>query len=111
MQTKSKVKRIVTHIVGWMFILVGIAGLVLPILQGILFILVGLFVLSSVSPWASNLLDKVRKRFPRVMNQVDLARSKAGKVQDRIGAKFDGAISMARKAHSQFFKRKSKHVI
>jgi len=111
MQTKSKVKRIITHIVGWMFILVGIAGLVLPVLQGILFILVGLFILSSVSPWASKLLDKVRKRFPRVMNQVDLARSKAGKVQDRISAKFDVAISMARKAHSQVFKRKSSHVI
>jgi uncharacterized protein len=111
MQTKSKLKRIVTHIVGWMFILVGIAGLVLPILQGILFILIGLFVLSSVSPWASTLLHKVRKRFPRIMNQVDLAKSKASKVQDRISARFDRAMSMVRKAHSQVFKRKSTHVI
>ena len=111
MQMKSKVKLIVTHIVGWVFILVGIAGLVLPILQGILFILVGLFILSSVSPWASNLLHKVRKRFPRVMNQVDLAKSKASKVQHRISVRFDRAMSMARKAHTQVFKRKSTHVI
>ena len=111
METKSRAKRIITHVAGWMFILVGIVGLFLPVLQGILFILVGLFVLSSVAPWASSILDKVRDRVPKVMNQVDLARTRAGKVHERIGVRFDAAMSKVRKAHAQVFKRKSTHVI
>jgi uncharacterized protein len=106
METKSRLKRIATHIAGWAFILLGIAGLVLPILQGILFILVGLFILSSVSPWAARLLDRIRKRFPRINNQFEQAKSKAKVVQARIAAKFDGAKSKARKAHAHVFKRK-----
>jgi uncharacterized membrane protein YbaN (DUF454 family) len=106
MGTKSRLKRIATHIVGWAFILLGIVGLVLPILQGILFILIGLFILSGVSPWAARLLDRIRKRFPRISNQFDQAKSRAKGVQARIGRRFDGAKSKARKAHAHVFKRK-----
>jgi hypothetical protein len=45
MEAKSRLKRGAIHIAGWGFILLGIIGLVLPILQGILFILVGLLLL------------------------------------------------------------------
>jgi len=106
MGTKSRLKRAAIHIAGWAFILLGIVGLVLPILQGILFILVGLFILSSVSPWAARLLDRIRKRFPRISSQFDQAKSKSKAVQVRIAARFDGAKSKARKAHAHVFRRK-----
>jgi len=106
MGTKQRLKRIATHIAGWSFILLGILGLVLPILQGILFILVGLFILSSVSPWAARLLDRIRKRFPRINNQFEQAKTKAKAVLARIAVRFDGAKSTARRAHAHVFRRK-----
>jgi uncharacterized membrane protein YbaN (DUF454 family) len=106
MGTKNGLKRVTIHIAGWGFILLGIVGLVLPILQGILFILVGLVLLSSVSPWAARLLDRIRKRFPRISNQFDQAKSKAKAVQARIAARLDGAKSKARRVHAHVFKRK-----
>ncbi len=51
-------------IVGWLFVALGIAGLFLPVLQGILFLLVGLVILSSVSPRAQRLLHRLEARFP-----------------------------------------------
>lgn len=70
-------KRAAVLVVGWGFVLVGIAGLFLPVLQGVLFILIGLFILSSEYVWAHHLLQKVRQRFPRVAGQLDRAREKS----------------------------------
>jgi len=106
MGTKSRLKRIAIYFAGWGFILLGIAGLFLPILQGILFILVGLFLLSSVSPWAERLLHRIRARFPRISKQFDLAKHKAKSVQTNMAARLDDAKSNLRKAREQIFKRK-----
>jgi uncharacterized membrane protein YbaN (DUF454 family) len=35
---KAQIKRVAMLVVGWAFILLGIAGLFLPVLQGILFL-------------------------------------------------------------------------
>src|SRR5262245_4151221 len=106
MAFKQRLKRAAIHIVGWAFILLGIAGLFLPILQGILFILIGLFILSSVAPWAERLLNRLRKRFPRISRQFDEAKSKSKEVQTKIAVKFDDAKSKARKVHTRVLKRK-----
>ncbi len=62
---------------GWGFILLGIAGLFLPILQGILFLLIGLFILSTEYVWAHHLLLKLKQRFPTVARHADAAHAKA----------------------------------
>jgi uncharacterized membrane protein YbaN (DUF454 family) len=49
---KPRNTRILVLIAGWSFILLGIVGLIFPFLQGGLFILVGLIVLSSQYAWA-----------------------------------------------------------
>ncbi len=51
---------------GWIFIVLGIAGLFLPVLQGILFLLIGLVLLSSEYVWAHRLLNKLKQQFPTV---------------------------------------------
>lgn len=61
-------KRILVLITGGGFMLLGIVGLVLPFLQGVLFILIGLMILSSQYAWARLLLLKLRKRFPKSRN-------------------------------------------
>jgi uncharacterized protein len=70
-------KRILVLIVGWGFILLGIVGLVLPFLQGILFILIGLIILSSQYAWARLLLSKLRRRFPKIGAVADKAAVRA----------------------------------
>jgi uncharacterized protein len=57
-------KRIVLEITGWAFIVLGIAGLFLPVLQGILFLLIGLSILSAEHHWARRWISKLRQRFP-----------------------------------------------
>ena len=102
----SKLKRIATYIVGWGFIILGILGIVLPILQGVIFLLIGLYILSSISPWAARMLERLRNRFPKIADQFDRAKPKAKAVLARIAAKLDGAKSKTRKAHAYLFKRK-----
>lgn len=57
-------KKTLIYMIGWSFILLGIVGLFLPILQGILFLLIGLLVLSKESTTAKNLLHRIEKRYP-----------------------------------------------
>ena len=70
-------KRILTLIVGWLFILLGILGLFLPFLQGVLFLLIGLIILSAEYVWAHHLLSKLRQRFPSIAARADQAKHKA----------------------------------
>jgi uncharacterized membrane protein YbaN (DUF454 family) len=62
--------RTVNLTVGWIFIVLGIAGAILPILQGFLFFVVGLLFLSKEYVWAGKLLNWLRafinKHFPKV---------------------------------------------
>ena len=57
-------KRIAILALGWVFILFGIVGLFLPILQGFLFLLIGLALLSSESKTARRILERLRARYP-----------------------------------------------
>src|SRR5574340_902785 len=81
---KAQIKRAVLLVVGWAFILLGIAGLFLPVLQGILCLLIGLFILSSEYVWAHKLLHRMRSHFPAVARQADKAAVKAEEWKRRI---------------------------
>jgi uncharacterized membrane protein YbaN (DUF454 family) len=74
---KLRLRRIGVIVVGWAFIVLGIAGLFLPVLQGILFLLIGLLILSTEYVWAHNLLHKLRTRFPAIAKHMDRARERA----------------------------------
>lgn len=58
--------RIVTLVLGYLFLALGVVGLVLPFLQGVLFIVVGLLLLSREAPWAKRALGRLKRRFPRL---------------------------------------------
>jgi uncharacterized membrane protein YbaN (DUF454 family) len=70
-------KRALVLILGWAFIVLGIIGLFLPVLQGILFLLIGLVILSAEYAWAHRLLNKLRQRFPKIGRVADEATAKA----------------------------------
>lgn len=82
---KAQIKRAAIITVGWFFIITGVIGLFLPVMQGMLFIFIGLLILSSEYVWAHNLLQKLRARFPRVAHMVDRAEHKAMEWFHRIG--------------------------
>ncbi len=97
---KKRFKHIALWLLGWTFILLGIIGLFLPLMQGILFLLIGLSLLSTVSPWAERMLWKIRKRFPRIAKTFDQAKEKTKKWQDRLSARFDDAKEKVKDAKS-----------
>jgi len=57
-------KKILVLITGWAFIVIGIVGLFLPVLQGVLCIMIGLIILSAEYHWARRLVERVKTRFP-----------------------------------------------
>ena len=61
---KKTIKRIFALVLGWALVIFGVIGLFVPILQGILFILLGLWVLSRESLWAQRSLHNLRLKFP-----------------------------------------------
>ena len=63
-------KRILLEVGGWALIVLGIAGLFLPILPGLLFLLIGLTVLSANHHWARLWIDRLREHFPRADAQL-----------------------------------------
>jgi uncharacterized protein len=70
-------KRLAAIAVGWLCVALGIAGLFLPFLQGILFLLMGLVILSKEYRWARKLLSRLRSRFPRLDAWLAKAHEKA----------------------------------
>lgn len=84
---KRRFKRFVVLIAGWGFIALGVAGLLLPFLQGVLFLLVGLAILSTEYVWAHNVLQKLRRRFPSLSRWLDTARVRAGAWLKRVFSK------------------------
>jgi uncharacterized membrane protein YbaN (DUF454 family) len=59
------------HIVGWPLLILGIAGLALPFLQGILFIVVALTLLAPEIPLFRRVIEALKKRFPAVFEKAD----------------------------------------
>jgi uncharacterized membrane protein YbaN (DUF454 family) len=57
-------KRILRFILGITFLVLGVLGLFLPVLQGILFLVVGLLILAPESRRIRALLQTLRRRYP-----------------------------------------------
>jgi uncharacterized membrane protein YbaN (DUF454 family) len=63
-------------IIGWLFIALGVLGLFLPFLQGILFILIGLAILSSRSKVIMLFLKHLEERYPHHYERLGTWREK-----------------------------------
>ena len=67
-------KTIARIAVGWLFIFLGLIGLALPLLQGILFLIIGVAILAPYVPLFRKLRDTAYHRFPRLHSRVRLLR-------------------------------------
>ena len=72
----DSIKKVGLLIIGWFFIVLGILGLFLPFLQGILFILIGLAILSSRSEIIKRFLKHLEERYPQHHERVEIWREK-----------------------------------
>jgi uncharacterized membrane protein YbaN (DUF454 family) len=72
----SAIKKLGLLIIGWFFIVLGILGLFLPFLQGILFILIGLTILSSRSETIRRFLRHLEERYPQHHKRVEIWRER-----------------------------------
>jgi uncharacterized membrane protein YbaN (DUF454 family) len=77
--------RIVVLLVGWIVLLVGVAGLVLPGIQGIATIVIGAAILSVASELAYEWMRKALGRWPKIWDRVEGFR-------DRIHDKLHGWV-------------------
>lgn len=58
--------RILKITLGFVFIVLGVAGLFLPFLQGILFLAIGVFLLASQLPFFARIICWFQRKFPRI---------------------------------------------
>jgi len=65
----------------------GVVGLFVPVLQGVLFLLVAMALLSSEVPWVRRYQDKLRARHPELWRRVDATK---GRVTAWLHARFGG---------------------
>ncbi|MCH5583905.1 PGPGW domain-containing protein [Shimazuella sp. AN120528] len=69
-------KQVMIIIGGYFFLILGVIGAILPIMQGWFFFLIGLVMLSKTTPWARRWLHKLRLRFPKLASKADKLVSK-----------------------------------
>jgi uncharacterized protein len=72
----AHVKVILWQALGYAFLTLGVLGMFLPILQGFLFLFIGLIVLARHAPWAERLLDNLRARSRRLDRAIATAEAK-----------------------------------
>lgn len=80
-------RRLVRLIAGWAFVLLGIAGLFLPILQGVLFLFVGIALLSAASPRVRLWRIRLGIRYPAFRAGQEKARTWMARQRARFGRK------------------------
>lgn len=54
------------HTIGSIFVLIGLVGIIAPIIPGIPFLIVGMYIMSLRSAKIKMYLDKITTRFPRI---------------------------------------------
>lgn len=77
-------KRLLILATGWLCILLGILGIFLPVLQGILFLAIGSYLLSLESPWVRNKMLTLQRRYPKLGATLDEARIRAAHYARKI---------------------------
>lgn len=63
--------RIAQDVFGWAFIVIGVLGVFLPLLQGVLFMVIGLTILSTRYAFAQRMLARLERKYPEIYAKVE----------------------------------------
>jgi uncharacterized membrane protein YbaN (DUF454 family) len=83
-QPQSRWRRLAMQALGYFFLLLGAAGVILPFLHGLLFLFMGLAILSQEAEWARRLRAWIARRFPRAHDIAAEAEFRAGRWVRRL---------------------------
>jgi hypothetical protein len=86
--SRARLKIILWQALGYFFLVLGVLGMFLPILQGFLFLAIGLIILARHAPWAERLLDYLRQKSPRLDRGIAKAEVKTDEWRHRAEAKW-----------------------
>jgi hypothetical protein len=88
MEFRPSIKR---KAAGWSLLGLGLLGLVLPFLQGFLFLALGTFVLRHQYLWAHRGMGWIEQRWPRTVAQVERLEmrmiQRVSRVRHRVGVR------------------------
>ena len=84
----TRLKAILWQVLGYGFLVLGVLGTFLPILQGFLFLAIGLIILARHAPWAERLLNYLREKSPMLDRTVARAEAKTHEWQRRAEVKW-----------------------
>ena len=73
----AKLLRIKWLLIGGAFVALGVIGLFLPVLQGVLFIVIGILCLSKGSALVRSQKIRLKRRFPRLGSKLTYLEDKA----------------------------------
>ena len=79
---------------GWSLLLLGVLGLVLPFLQGFLFLALGVFVLRDQHIWAARRWGWVQDRWPQHVCRIE-------EMEASLGRRLAGAAERVRRLFSR----------
>ncbi len=58
-------------LVGWSLVSFGVVGIILPFLHGMIFLLLGVFMMRHQYLWAHRAIGPLERRFPSMMARMD----------------------------------------
>jgi uncharacterized membrane protein YbaN (DUF454 family) len=67
------------HITGYICFFIGIAGLVLPIIPGIVFLAIGVYFFSLASERVNIKIERLKVKYPRLGHHYDIFDSKVNR--------------------------------
>jgi uncharacterized protein (TIGR02611 family) len=77
-------QRMLVLVSGWGLIILGAIGGLIPVLQGWVFGVAGLLVLSTEYEWAHNLLMWLRRKFPRFARVMERVKAESTRIFDKV---------------------------
>ena len=66
----EKIKTLVVVVISLFLFILGVAGLILPVIPGLVLIALSLFLLSTRIPSVKRHLEKLEKRFPQLREKI-----------------------------------------
>ncbi|MCK6453304.1 MAG: hypothetical protein L6R19_21010 [Alphaproteobacteria bacterium] len=87
-QPASRLRKVAILTLGYLFLAFGVVGIALPFLHGLLFLLIGLALLSREVAWAGRMRGWIAERFPRAHDVAVEAEFRAGRWLRRLRARW-----------------------
>ena len=77
-------QRLIILISGWSLLVLGAIGGLIPILQGWIFGVAGLLLLSREYEWAHDLLSWLQRKFPRFARVMERVKTESQNIVNRV---------------------------